>query len=77
MLDSEWNIGRLSHEWGEELPSRADLLPKQFGVIDERLTLSEEERITLLAILLELVGTDRAIQLGDATTWRRSAEEYL
>jgi hypothetical protein len=77
MMDSDWHIGRLPHEWGEKALSRLDFCPEKFEVIDGELLLSEEERVNLLGALLELVGTDRAVQLGDATVWRKSVEVFL
>ena len=78
MNDWDWDIRRTSRRrWEAEARSRFDMLPEKFEMIDGELLLSDEERINLLGVLLELVGTDRAIQMGDATTWRRSVDDYL
>jgi uncharacterized tellurite resistance protein B-like protein len=39
-------------------------------MIDGQLLLSEEERENLLGLLLELVGADRAVRLGEPSVWR-------
>jgi hypothetical protein len=77
MKDSEWKIGRLPREWGADAMSRLDMVPEKFEVIHGELLVSPEERVQLLGALLELVGTDRAVQLGDAEVWRASVEQYL
>ncbi len=35
----------------------------------------ETERLTLLALLLENVGVDRAVRLGDPAVWRAAVRE--
>jgi hypothetical protein len=42
---------------------------------DGRLFWSEEERLTLLALLLDNVGVDRAIRLGDPLEWCKAIAE--
>jgi hypothetical protein len=52
------------------LRERLDLLPEKFEVIDGELLWSEEERLAMLAVVLEQVGVDRAVRLGDPAVWR-------
>ena len=35
----------------------------------------DTERLTLLALLLENVGIDRAVRLGDAEVWRAAVRD--
>ena len=39
-------------------------------MVKGKLLSAEEDRETLLALLLENVGADRAVQLGDPGVWR-------
>ena len=71
MRDSDWIIGREGRAWtGDEFPSRIDLLPEKLEVYRGRLLWSEDERIQLLGLLLENVGVDRVVRLGDSAVWR-------
>jgi hypothetical protein len=54
---------------------RCELTPERFEMHDGKLFLSEEERLTLLALLLENVGIDKAILLGDPSEWRKAIAE--
>jgi hypothetical protein len=69
----EWNIGIEGRSWSaDELPERLELLPEKREVIAGKLFWSDEERLALLAMLLENVGTGAAVRLGDAEAWRRA-----
>ena len=71
MAAVEWRIGRVGRRWvGNELRQRVDLLPEKFEVIDGELLWSEEERLAMLAVILEQVGVDQAVRLGDPAVWR-------
>ena len=66
-----WNIGRTGRRWvGNELRVRVDLLPEKFEVIDGELLWSDEERLAMLGVILEQVGADQAVRLGDPAVWR-------
>jgi hypothetical protein len=71
MEQSTWSIGLEGRAWsGSEAIQRHDLLPAQLEMIHGKLLWSEEDRVTLLAALLENVGALRAVQLGDPQVWR-------
>ncbi len=71
MASVVWNIGRIGRRWaGSELRQRVDLLPEKFEVIDGELLWSDEERLAMLAVILEQVGVDQAVRLGDPAVWR-------
>ena len=44
--------------------------PRKLEVWEGRLLFDEEARILLLGLLLENVGADVAVRLGDPTVWR-------
>ena len=66
-----WDIRREGRAWGgNELYTRRERMPEKFEVIDGRLLWSEDEQLTMLGIMLEQVGIDAAIRLGDPARWR-------
>ncbi len=71
MASVAWIIGRTGRRWvGNELRARVDLLPEKFEVIDGELLWSDEERLAMLGVILEQVGADQAVRLGDPAVWR-------
>ena len=46
------------------------MTPEKTEMLDGRLHGTEEERLTMLALLLENVGADTAVRLGEASVWR-------
>ncbi len=65
-----WDIRREGHAWGGEAMSRYQMTPEKTEMLDGRLYATEEERLTMLALLLENVGADKAVRLGQASVWR-------
>jgi hypothetical protein len=49
---------------------RYALTPEKLEMIRGKLLWSDEERVNLLGLLLENVGADRAVRLGDPQVWR-------
>lgn len=71
MAKVRWKIGNEGRAWsGSEAQERYQLAPEKLEMIRGKLLWSDEERETLLGLLLENVGADRAVQLGDAEVWR-------
>ena len=67
----QWDIRNEGRAWGAgEAMQRFYLTPEKFEMVDGKLLWSDEDRETLLGLLLENVGADRAAQLGDANVWR-------
>lgn len=67
------DVRREGRRWSrEEAPTRHDELPGRLELIDGLLCWTNEERLLLLAALLEQVGIDAAIQLGRLETWREA-----
>ena len=65
-----WDIQRGGRAWGDEAMSRYQMTPEKTEMLGGRLYGTEEERLTMLARLLENVGADKAVRLGSASIWR-------
>jgi hypothetical protein len=67
---AEWNIGREGREWrGEEFEKRIYQAPEKIEFVGGIFT-DEGERLTVLAMLLENLGIDKAVRLGNSMDWR-------
>jgi hypothetical protein len=67
----KWDIRRKGRAWrGDEAWDRFQLTPEKFEMFDGKLFWSDEARENLLGLLLENVGADRAVRLGDPEVWR-------
>jgi hypothetical protein len=76
--DVEWDIRREGHAWnGDIARPRRHLAPEKIELIGGQLFCSETERLTLLALLLENVGIDKAIRFGDPNVWREAIADLL
>lgn len=72
---TQWNIEREGRRWtGAEARERWELTPEKIELIDGKLLWSDEDRINLLGLLLENVGADVAVGLGDPAVWRAAVE---
>jgi hypothetical protein len=66
-----WDIRREGRAWSaDEALARFALTPEKFEMSRGKLFWSDADRVTLLGLLLENVGMDRAIRLGNADLWR-------
>jgi hypothetical protein len=64
-------IRREGRAWqGDEFLERLDLTPAKIEAIDGKLFWSDEQRLTMLGMMLEQVGADRAVRLGDPQVWQ-------
>jgi hypothetical protein len=69
-MDIRWDIRREGRSWNAaEFASRVALLPEKLEVWEGRLLWSHEERLALLGLLLENVGADEAVRVGDPSVW--------
>lgn len=67
----DWDIRREGRSWtGEEMRARRELRPDKIEISQGMLFWSEEDRMNMLALLLENVGVDRAVRLGNPQVWR-------
>ncbi len=70
MQEIDWDIRREGRAWEDgEAEDRWQLTPEKFEMMDGRLFLDEEQRLLLLGLLLENVGADAAVRLGDPNVW--------
>ena len=69
-----WDIRRDGHAWGGEAMTRYEMTPEKTEVIAGKLYGTEEERLTMLALLLENVGADKAVRLGNPHIWRAAVD---
>ena len=75
MPEPQWDIRREGRDWvGDEVWSRYSLAPEKIELIEGKLFWREEDRLTMLALLLELLGADQAVRLGDPNVWREAVE---
>ena len=54
---------------------RYELTPEKIEMSEGKLLWDDEERLNLLALLLENVGADAAVRLGDPAVWRAAVAE--
>lgn len=73
-VDPPWDIRIEGRAWGPEALARLEALPEKFEMMGGRLFFSEQERLTLLAALLENVGLAAAVRLAPAELWRQALE---
>ena len=67
----DWDIRREGRAWrGAEVRARWELTPEKFEVWEGKLFFTNHNRLLLLGLLLENVGADAAVQLGDPQVWK-------
>jgi hypothetical protein len=65
-----WDIQRGGRAWGAEALSRYQMTPEKTEMVGGRLYATEEDRLTMLALLLENIGADKAVRIGQPSVWR-------
>jgi hypothetical protein len=71
-----WDIRREGRAWtADEALARYQLTPEKFEMWKGRLFWDDTQRLTLLALLLENVGVNQAVRLGDPEVWRAAVRE--
>lgn len=72
-LYTDWEIRNEGRSWGpDEAWDRYQRTPEKIEMFEGKLFWTDEDRVNMLGLLLELVGADRAVQLGDPEVWRRA-----
>jgi len=75
-MTPKWDIRRRGRAWrGDEARARWELTPEKFEMYEGKLFFSERERRNLLGLLLENVGADVAVGMGDAQVWRDAVRQ--
>jgi hypothetical protein len=74
-----FDIRREGRKWTrEEVEEKYHkLCPEKIELIEGKMFWSDEERLAMLGLLLENVGIDAAVALGDAELWRQAVESRL
>jgi hypothetical protein len=71
MTKIDWDIRGDGRSWGQgEAMDRHSLTPEKLEMVDGKLLWSDQDREMLLGLLLENIGADRAVRLGDPEVWR-------
>ena len=66
-----WDIRRAGRAWiGDEAMQRYNLTPEKFEMYQGKLFWSDEDRVNMLGLMLENVGADQAVRLGDPAVWK-------
>jgi hypothetical protein len=70
-MPKQWDIRAEGRAWtGNEAMERYALTPEKIEMCGGKLLWDDDERILLLGLLLENVGADAAVRLGDPAVWR-------
>jgi hypothetical protein len=71
MSEIQWDIRRKGRAWqGEEVWARYELAPEKIELIHGKLFWNDEQRLRMLGLLLEQMGADTAVRLGEPQVWR-------
>ena len=71
MRDSDWDIRREGRAWeGDEAMQRYELTPEKIEMVKGKVLWDDKDRVNMLGLLLENVGADRAVRLGNPDVWR-------
>jgi hypothetical protein len=75
----EFNIQRHGRKWNRtEIEQKyRKLCPEKIELIEGRMFWTDEQRLNMLALLLEKVGMNAAVRLGDPALWKQAIEERL
>jgi len=72
-----WDIRREGRAWSqEEFDERWALTPEKYECFDGKMLYTDEDRLNLLALLLEQVGIDEALRLAPKELWREALAAY-
>ena len=72
---NKWNIGREGHLWThEEFERRIEQAPEKIEYNGSIFT-NERDRLIVLAMLLENLGIDKAVRLGNPADWKAAVAE--
>ena len=75
----EFNIHRQGRKWNSNEVEQKyhNLCPEKIELIEGRMFWTDKERLNMLAQLLENVGMDAAVRLGDPALWKQAIDERL
>lgn len=67
-----WTAEEIERKWREH-----ETVPEKLELIEGKIFWSDEQRITMLGWMLEQLGADAAVRLGEPEVWREAVEEML
>jgi hypothetical protein len=68
-----WTPEEIESKWRQA----HETIPERLELIEGKVFLGDEQRITMLGWMLEQLGADVAVQMGDPEVWREAVEEML
>ena len=72
----EYDIRREGYRWTQESArERYYLAPEKIELISGKMFWDDAQRLRMLGLLLENVGADAAVRLGDSAVWRAAVAE--
>jgi hypothetical protein len=75
MKRNDWDIRREGRIWTrEEQDRRSNQAPEKIEYVDGIFD-SDDARLTVLAMLLENLGIDKAVRLGNPADWKAAIAE--
>lgn len=66
----DWKIRRRGRVWRKEALRRWELTPEKIEMAHGKLFYTDEQRLLVLGMLLENVGVDAVVRLGNPKIWR-------
>jgi hypothetical protein len=67
-----WTTEEIEQKWREH-----ETVPERLELIEGKIFWSDEQRITMLGWMLEQLGADAAVRLGEPEVWRQAVEQML
>ncbi len=67
-----WTVEEIERKWREH-----EMVPEKLELIEGKVFWSDEHRITMLGWMLEQLGANAAVRLGDPEVWREAVEDML
>jgi len=72
--DVDWGIRRRGRAWVKNALERWELTPRKIEMVSGKLFYNDEQRLMMLGMLLENLGVDAAVRMGDPNIWREAIE---
>ena len=76
MSEITWDIRRHGYAWkGEHAFERYYKAPEKMELWEGKIFCNEESRLRMIGLLLENVGVDAVVRLGDPEVWREAVAD--
>ena len=73
---AEWDIRRVGRRWaGEEANKRIYQAPEKIEFVSGKIFANDRQRLAVLAMLLENLGIDAVLRLGNPAEWKAAVKE--